>query len=134
MIRANGTFSSLSRGDVAPAGYGKGSTVRDSIDVDVLEARRRIAALETERADANETINALLVRAQQLESQLEESETTKTHVERLFLAHLDRELERARAENARLESGIEAMCSSRWWAFKRLVGRALGLFPGRQRR
>jgi chromosome segregation ATPase len=96
----------LSRGDVAPAGYGKGSTVRDSIDVDVLEARRRIAALETERADANETINALLVRAQQLESQLEESETTKTHVERLFLAHLDRELERARAENARLESGI----------------------------
>ena len=83
--------------------------------------------LETERADANATINALLVRAGQLESQLDESE-------RLFLRHLDRELERARTENARLETRIEAIYSSRWWALKRFVGLVLGLLPGRSRR
>jgi hypothetical protein len=127
VIRANGTLSSLAGSAVAPAGYGKGSAVRDWIDVDLLEARRRIAALETERADANATINALLVRAGQLESQLDESE-------RLFLRHLDRELERARTENARLETRIEAIYSSRWWALKRFVGLVLGLLPGRSRR
>ena len=133
VIRTNGTLSSLAGGVVPPAGYGKGSAVRDWIDVDLLEAQRRIAALETERADANETINALLVRAAQLESQLDESEAAKAHLERLFLAHLERELERLRAENVRLETSIEAIYSSRWWTLKRFVGGALRLLPGRSR-
>ncbi len=121
MLRTSGRSSSLPEAEGAPSTNGAAREARSALIVDLLEARRCLAALETERAEANQTLNALLLRSLELESELDAAASSRDRIERLFIAFVNDEIARAVLENAQLEAAIQATYASPWWALKRAL-------------
>jgi hypothetical protein len=102
-------------------------------DVELLEARRHIAALEIERAGANRAVNDLLVRSWYLEGKLAESADALALSDRRFLDHVHAEIRRVRAQNAALHARLHVLETSGWWRLEMFARRLLSALARRRR-
>jgi hypothetical protein len=86
-------------------------SVRGAFDIELLDARRRIAALELDRAGAKAAVNELLVRSWEREGRLAEATQELANVSRAFLEHIEAEIERVHSENAGIDARLVALRS-----------------------
>jgi len=108
----------LSPLDASPSRNGKERTHR-AYDPELLEALRRIAALQREAVSQNAVLNALVLRATALEGALAESSAARYELlERSFAHQIERDIEHVRAHNLELEAAIATIRASGWWRLK----------------
>jgi DNA-binding transcriptional MerR regulator len=123
-----GTLSQL---DASPSRNGKERTHR-AYDPELLEALRRIAALQREAVSQNAVLNALVLRATALEGALAESAARCERVERSFADQIEREIEHVAAHNRELEAAIATIRASGWWRLKLAIARIGSTFYRRR--
>jgi len=98
-------------------------SVRGSFDIELLDARRRIAMLELDRAGAKAAVNELLVRSWEREGRLAETIQELESLTRAFREHVEGEIERVRRENAGIDARLRAI-RSHW--LSRFAAKARG--------
>jgi hypothetical protein len=84
-------------------------------DVRLLEALRRVSALEHERLEANRALNGVLSRSLELERRLADTQRALDDAKAAFRGYLEAEAARLDTENDDLQRRIASLQSSIFW-------------------
>jgi hypothetical protein len=84
-------------------------------DVRLLEALRRISALEHERLQANRALNDVIARSLELERRLADTQAALEHSRAAFTTYLRAEIARLTIENDDIARRLAPLQSSLFW-------------------
>ncbi len=84
-------------------------------DVRLLEAMRRVSALEDERFEANRALNDVITRSLELERRLANTQAALEHAKSAFRAYLQNEITQLSNENDDIQRRIDLLRASRFW-------------------